>query len=166
MKTHWKKLINPDYLNEAEFYDENGELKKLIGTIKNVELTKITNPKGKTDELHVLYFNECKPLILSAKKNFQNIERALKTPFVEEWTGHKIELYYDPNVKFGSERVGGVRVSPMAPKIEKPVMNESHPNYDKFMAAIKSGTYTVEKALTQYDIESKLLTKLKKLDNA
>lgn len=36
------------------------------------------------------------------------------------WTGHKVTLYFDPNVSFGKERTGGTRISHMS-HIDKPL---------------------------------------------
>jgi hypothetical protein len=36
------------------------------------------------------------------------------------WTGHRVTLYFDPNVSFGKERTGGTRISHMS-HIDRPL---------------------------------------------
>ena len=59
MKTHWKKLIDHNFINEGDL--DNGNI---IATIKSVALEEVKNPKGKKDDLHILRFQEpnIKPL--------------------------------------------------------------------------------------------------------
>jgi hypothetical protein len=166
MKTHWRKFINDTYLNESDFYHhETGEVVTIIGTISKIENEKVTNPSGKSDELPILHFTEIKPLVLSAKINFRNIESALKTGFVEDWIGKRIEIYYDPNVKFGREKVGGVRVKPVAPKSNKPILNENHEHFDSIRQAIQSGARTLEQIKRKFELTDLIITKLTE-DNA
>jgi len=164
MKTHWRKIINQDYLNESDFYNENGDVITLIANIKSIKEQKVTNPGGKTDELLVLSFNECKPLIMSAKINFKNIESALKTPFIEEWIGKAIEIYYDPNVKFGRDKVGGVRIKPVAPKSVLPELTETHPHFNAIKDAIASGARTLDQIKRKFILTDSIITKLTETD--
>jgi hypothetical protein len=166
MKTHWRKFINDTYLNESDFYHpETGEVVTIIGTVSKIENEKVTNPSGKSDELPILHFKEIKPLVLSAKINFKNIESALKTGFVEDWIGKRIEIYYDPNVKFGRDKVGGVRVKPVAPKSNKPVLTEDHEHFESIRQAIQSGARTIEQIKRKFELTDLIITKLTE-DNA
>lgn len=165
MKTHWKKIINHDYLNEGDL-----DGKKLIATIKSVALKEVKGSKGKTEELHVLDFMEStiKPMILSAKQNFKNIESATGTPYIEDWVGKKIEIFYDPNVMFGREKVGGVRISPIAP--QKPKLTKEMPAYSKIVKSLKDGKTTWDIVREHYeitsDIETEINNELNPKDNA
>lgn len=107
MLTHWKKLNNPDYLGAYAF--ERGEEK--IATIKNVTRETVTGAEGKKSEETVIHFTQpLKPLILNST-NAKIIERVLKTPYIEEWTGHNIVLVVREVKAFG-ETVDAVRVKP------------------------------------------------------
>lgn len=165
MKTHWRKFINDTYLNESDFLNpETGEHMTVVGTITKIKTEKVTNPSGKSDELPILHFNECKPLVLSAKINFKNIESALKSSFIEDWQGKKIELFYDPTVKFGPQRVGGVRVKPVAPKANKPVLTEDHAHFQSIRDAIASGARTIEQIKRKFEITESIINKLTNKD--
>ena len=115
-KTHWKSLQNPKYIGSFEF--QPGEEKTL--TIKGVKKETVIGEGGRKDEEAVMHFAEpVKPMILN-KTNSKMIEKLLKTPYVEDWAGHKITLYVDPNVRFGGEITSGLRVRGKLPAEDKP----------------------------------------------
>lgn len=88
MPTHWKKLTNPNYLGAYSI--ENGQ--DLILTIKYVQEEKVICPDGKKDDCVVCHFSEnVKPMILNAT-NMKTITKLYKTPYIEEWTGKKIQI--------------------------------------------------------------------------
>ncbi len=118
--THWKKLTDPNYLGVWDMTNED-----LIVTIASVAEEKVIGPGGKEDVKPVMRFKEknIKPLILN-KVNQKQIAANLKTPYIENWVGKRIQLYGDPNVKFGREVTGGVRVRNFLPKASKTEANE------------------------------------------
>ena len=38
------------------------------------------------------------------------LEKLAGSSFMDEWVGMAVQLYFDPTVKFGKERVGGIRI--------------------------------------------------------
>ena len=67
--------------------------------------------EGEPEELKwVLDFVEAdKPLVLN-NTNAQIIAQIVKSEETDDWAGHQIVLYDDPNVSFGGKLVGGIRV--------------------------------------------------------
>ena len=111
-ETHWKSLTNPDYLGGYSL--EPG--KDLVLTIKQVRKETVTGPGGKKEECIVCHWQEDqKPMILN-NVNCKTITKLLGTPYIEQWSGHEIEIYFDPKVKFGSETTGGLRIRPQLPE--------------------------------------------------
>lgn len=111
MKTHWKKLTNPDYLG-AYAFDEG---KEMIVTIREVKPELITGQNGQKEEKVVAHFEgDVKPLILN-KTNLKAIEKALKTPYIEDWSGHNVQLYVEMVSAFGTI-TQAVRVRDFEPK--------------------------------------------------
>lgn len=111
MQTHWKKLTNPNYLGAYSI--ENNQ--DLILTIKNVREERVTGPDGKKDDCVVCYFYEnVKPMILNAT-NMKMITKLYKTPFIEEWTGKKIQVGIEKVKAFG-DIVDALRVRRVVPK--------------------------------------------------
>ena len=109
---HWKKTTNPDYLGTYAF-DRDQEI---IVKIKDLRQEKIHNPNGGSEEKMVMYFEgDVKPLILNTT-NMKNIEKALKTPYMDEWVGRKLQLYVDPAVSAFGQIVAAVRVRDFEPK--------------------------------------------------
>ena len=78
-----------------------------------------TAKEGAPEELRwCLHFDEVeKPLVLNST-NGQIIAGITKSEDTENWPGHKIVLYDDPNVSFGGKLVGGIRAR--APRQPRP----------------------------------------------
>lgn len=77
--------------------------------IDSIEIEEVENEDGKESK-PILYFQEkeSKPLILN-KTNAQTLEEEFGKDS-EDWRGHSIELYVDPSIKFGSRKIGGIRL--------------------------------------------------------
>ena len=111
--THWKKLTNPDYL--GAYVLQPGE--ELILTIKSVANEVVTGADGKKETCLVMRFIEnVKPMILNAT-NSKTITKLLMTPYVEEWSGRKIQIYSEKIKAFG-EVMDALRVRNFLP-VEK-----------------------------------------------
>lgn len=78
-----------------------------IGEIYQENIAK----EGAPEELKwCVRFPECeKPFVLNST-NGQIIAGIVKSEETDDWAGHKIVLYDDPNVSFGGKLVGGIRV--------------------------------------------------------
>lgn len=111
--THWKKLMNPDYLGSYAL--EPGQ--DLIVTIKSVGNEEVTGTDGKKEICSVIHFFEnVKPMILNATNN-KTIAKLFKTPYIEEWSGRKIQIYTEKVRAFG-EIWDALRIRPYLP-VEK-----------------------------------------------
>jgi hypothetical protein len=109
--THWKKLTNPDYLGAYAL--ELGQ--DLIVTIKSVANEVVTGTNGKKETCSVMHFTEnVKPLVLNAT-NSKTITKLLKTPYIEQWTGRKIQLYVETGIEAFGDIVDAIRVRPFLP---------------------------------------------------
>lgn len=108
---HWKKLVSdPKYLSEADFM----KMPEFAATISATTNEKVQNASGKSDKTVVHFAENIKPMVLNVT-NSKSIAKVAKTPLVEKWKGVRIQLYFDPKVKFAGDVVGGVRVRPFAP---------------------------------------------------
>ncbi|MBK7695511.1 MAG: hypothetical protein IPI30_14665 [Saprospiraceae bacterium] len=88
MKTHWKKLTNPNYIGAYSM----PEGKDLTVEITDVKREVVKGEGGKTDECTILYLKDSKPMILNVT-NSKMISKVHNTPFIEDWIGKKITLY-------------------------------------------------------------------------
>ena len=78
-----------------------------------------TAKEGAPEELKwVMSFHELdKPMVLNST-NGQIIAQIVGSEETNDWAGHKVVLYDDPNVSFGGKLVGGIRTR--APRNTKP----------------------------------------------
>lgn len=108
--THWKKLTNPDYLGSYSL--EDGQ--DIILTIREVKQETVTGPEGKQELCLVCHWQEnAKPMILNVT-NSKMIEKLLKTPYIEEWSGKRIQIGAEKVRAFG-EIVDALRVRAFLP---------------------------------------------------
>ena len=113
-ETHWKRLINPDYLS-AYSLDPG---KDMVLTIRQVKKEMVTGADGKKEECIVCYWQEeQKPMILNVT-NCKMIAKLLKTPYIERWAGHRIQIGAEVVSAFG-EKVEALRVRKSLPEESK-----------------------------------------------
>lgn len=113
-ETHWKRLINPDYLG-AYSLDPG---KDMVLTIRQVKKELITGADGKKEECIVCHWQEDqKPMVLNVT-NCKTISKLLKTPYIEHWAGHRIQIGAEMVSAFG-EKVEALRVRKQLPEDEK-----------------------------------------------
>ena len=138
--THWKKLHNPDYIG-AYAIEPNTEP---IVTIKSAGVESVTGASGKKEDCMVVHFVErwAKPLICNVT-NSKTITKVTGSPYIEEWSGKKIQIYVASINAFGEE-VEAIRIRPKAPKIEKPTLDSSHKQYDAIKAKLSANETTIE----------------------
>jgi len=142
MKTHWKKLDNPNYLGA---YSLLGVTDSMQLTINKVVVEEVKNSQG-SDTCKIAYFKEdVKPMILNTV-NCKAIEDTYDTPFIEDWSDKKITVYVKKIKAFG-EKMDALRVRP--PVTKKSINNE---RFSKSLQAIKNGQYTKEKLIEQFEL--------------
>ena len=112
-KTHWKKLTNPDYLGAYALEDG----KDVVLTINHVREEVVTGTGGKKDNCVVCHFAEnVKPMILNAT-NMKTITSLLGTPYIEDWSGKKIQIGIE-KVKYAGDLVDALRVRKFLPAVK------------------------------------------------
>ena len=110
-KTHWKKLVNPNYLGAYSIEDG----KDLILKIKAVRVEDIIGEAGRKDQGMVAHFHDSpKPMILN-KTNAKTVQKVVGSPYIEDWADHSIALYAT-TTRFGGDTVECLRIRPFAPK--------------------------------------------------
>lgn len=115
-KTPWKKIVSdPNFLGEADF--DAGEEK--VATIARVASNVTVQTADGKQSKSVVYFAEpIKPMILNVARA-KSIAKVTGSRFIEDWSGHKIQLYVDEHVKAFGDIVAAVRVRPTKPKEHK-----------------------------------------------
>ena len=110
--THFKRIINPDYLGAYSLEAGND----MILTISKVQPEELTTTDGKTKHGLVCYWAEDQlPMVLN-KTNAAAIAKLLKENDYTKWAGHRIQIYVDHQVKAFGEIVDGLRIRKKLPE--------------------------------------------------
>ena len=152
--THWKKAFNPEFLGAHDFQPKE-EITAIIEGFN--EAQEVTGTGGKKEVVTALFLKDYKPLILN-RTNAKLISKALKTPYMEQWTGKAIQLYVQPGVKAFGDVVDAVRVRPVAPKTELPPITPDR--FEKMLESIKAGKYSADQAKANFKLTEEQLTLL------
>lgn len=153
-KTHWKKLVNPNYLGA---YSLNPG-QELILTIKKVVREKVIGAAGKKEECTVCYFVEnVKPMIFN-RLNQKTISKIHGTPYIEDWEGKQIQVYAEMVDAFG-ERVEALRVRPTMPNKIKPELMFETDAYTKAVDFVKGGG-SIDDIKKKYTVTDEMFLKL------
>ena len=136
-KTHYRKVFKSDHLGVADLEDLMEAKSNMIFTITHVNQEIGARVAGKKGNFNIAYFKEdIKPFVLNAGNS-----KILKgfsggSSFVEDWGGITVQLYIDPNVRFGPEITGGVRINPNPPK-KREQLTPDHKAWNNAVAAFK-----------------------------
>lgn len=147
MKTHWKKLNNPDYIGAYELMvgDDPIELTVEIVSVTNETVTGLNNRR---DECIVARLKGQKPMILNAT-NAKMIAKIADSPYIEDWAGVKITLYVAKVKAFG-ETVDALRVKSKTTLQQD--MSPKHPKWKGAVKALKNGSTTIEAIKQVYNL--------------
>ena len=152
MKTHWKKLENPDYIGAYSLEDG----KDLVVTVETVKREMVIGQGGKKEECTIAHLKGQKPFILN-RTNMKMIQKIYDTPYIEEWTGKKLTLCVAKIRAFGEENVECLRIRPVAPELP-----ELKPNTTLWQEAIKalSNGFTIDQIKQKYTVSNSNQEKL------
>ena len=92
----------------------------VIVTIKSISEDNVAMENEEPEMKFILHFAEdIKPLVMNWT-NIQLCAKATGSEDTDDWKGKKIVLYNDPNVSFGGNITGGVRIRSAEQKAPKP----------------------------------------------
>lgn len=118
-KTHYRKVYKSDHLGVADLEDFIEAGSNLIFNVKCVRQEYGTKVAGRQIDANIAYFHEnIKPMVLNAT-NSGTMKKLTGSGFVEDWSNVAIQLYIDKNVKLKGETVGGIKISPNPPRMQK-----------------------------------------------
>lgn len=99
-----------DELGTSDYVTESDVTPPITVTIKTEELKNFAK-EGQPKEMKcVLGFSEIEKRFVCNKTNFKRIAQLLKESDSEDWVGKKIALWFNEDVEFRGEIVGGIRV--------------------------------------------------------
>lgn len=111
---HWKELTDSPYLGAYSL--QPGQ--EIVLTIKSVGSEVVVGNDGKKEQCVVCHWVENeKPMILN-NTNMKMISKVLKSPYLENWVGKKIQIGVDVVRAFG-DMVDALRVRNKVPSAKK-----------------------------------------------
>jgi hypothetical protein len=144
MKTHWKKLFNPNYMGAYSL--EPGQ--EIALTIARVVTEKVTNADGRAEDCMICYWKENeKPMILN-KTNATAVAKATGSNYIEEWIGNRVSIYL-ARVKAFGDTVEALRIREKAPQ-PKRTLNEAE--FARMKESIQSGKFSAESAKEKFSL--------------
>lgn len=100
---------NVDDLKQSRFLSKKDVAKPILVTIKGYEQVNVARQNAEPDMRYVLHFREdYKPMTLTPTRGSQ-IKAITGSKEFDDWIGHKIVLYIEETVEYGSEAIGGIR---------------------------------------------------------
>ncbi len=125
-KTHYRKVFKSDHLGQADLEEFKEEGSNLVFTIAYVKQEFGAKVAGKKIDANIAYFVEnIKPWVINAG-NCATMKKITGSFNVEDWQNTTVQLYVDPKVKLMGETTGGIKVSPLKPKIAKPLLTKDN----------------------------------------
>lgn len=137
--THYKSLVESDYLGQWDLVDADGNPRDAVVRIQKVERwqPEVKRKKRMPDGSYKPEPNKRIKITFAGKRKAwlagpvsQKAIADLYGPNVENWIGKAITLYPDLNVEMGGKKVGGIRVRPTVPRsapTEAPLDNPVDP---------------------------------------
>ena len=117
---HFKEFIDPNFLCNIDFLNNNGVYERKIVTIKGVTKEEIHNGKGGTELVATVHTVETKPFVLS-KKNLKTIIRITRKINTDDWVNQRLELFIAENLKAFGQMFDVIRVSDKIVPAAKPI---------------------------------------------
>lgn len=97
-------------LKDSKFLKKEDCGQGILVTIKGLTEENMAMEGAAPEMKWCLHFNEvAKPMTLNST-NAQIVAGIVKSEETDDWVGHRIVLYSDPNISFGGKLVGGIRV--------------------------------------------------------
>lgn len=111
-------MANINQMTESKYLKGGDVPNELVVTIQKVGKINIAKEGDDPDHKWALRFEELKkPMLLNAT-NIKRAAKATGSPETDDWVGKKITLYFDPDVEFAGNVVGGLRIKGSAPAPE------------------------------------------------
>ena len=157
-KHHYRNVAKSDHLSHADLEDmqENGHnLIFKISKSQQFQGKDLVEVAGRKINANIIHFDEngVKPMVVNIT-NGEAISKLAGSSFIEDWIGTVIKLYVDKNVRMKGETVSGIRVSPTAPKIEKPDLTMDNKSIDVIASYWNGGKK--DKVLSKFNVSKEI----------
>ena len=116
-------LVTSDYLKEADVTPP------IRVTIKSTEAKNMAKAGQPPQIKCVVAFEEVEKKLVCNVTNFKAIVKKTGEADSENWAGKQIDLWFNPDIEFGGDIVGGIRL--MTPQPTAPVVPTQAPAEDE-----------------------------------
>lgn len=146
MKTHWRKLENPEYLGS---WDLDGDT---VVEMQKVDTKIITGADGKQLKT-ILHLKGKKPMILNVinRLTIQHVH----SEFIEDWVGKLITIFPTKTKALGM-KMDCIRVRKYAPTSSEPAKPSkakiTDERLESAMQSIENLVYSSEELLTKFEL--------------
>jgi hypothetical protein len=158
-KTHFKKLMNPNYLGSWDV-PEGQEIEVVI---LRVEKELVTGAGGEKEECVVATLKEHKPFILNAT-NCKAIKKIFDSPYIEDWQNKSVRVRVEKVKAFGeihdALRVVNKKVA------QKPELTPEHEKWNGAVEALKNGKCNIDLIKKNFRLSDENSKKLEEVSNA
>lgn len=121
--------MNINELTSSKFLKKDDFPEPALCTITKVTKENVAKPTEDKKIRGIMFFDGYdKGLVLNAT-NLKRAAAAFESTDTDDWLMKNIVVYYDPNVEFGGDIVGGLRLR--APKAQKPATPARRPTFDE-----------------------------------
>lgn len=153
-KTHYKKLMNPNYLGS---WDVDPEVGYLDITIIRVDKELVSGIGGEKEECVVATLKDHKPMILNAT-NLKAIKKVFQSPYIEDWKNKTVRVQVEKVKAFG-DIWDALRI-----KVEKIDSRENltpdSPRWSGAVQALKDGKCKIDYIKKNFKVTAENIKKL------
>jgi hypothetical protein len=98
------------YVGNAKYLKKEDIPSPINTSILWTKEEEVTAPGKGTETRLVLYFDGLKKGLVLNTANAEALAEITGTDEYEQWSDVPIELYVDPDVKYGGKKIGGIRI--------------------------------------------------------
>ena len=122
------RLINE--FKNSRFLTKHDVDPPIVVTISKFEEMNVAPEGTKPDIRPVLFLQGRDRGLVLNWTNIQKIARILGQEDVDQWTGHRVVLYHDPDIAFAGKIVGGIRIREAPPEDDADPESDGEPDDD------------------------------------
>ena len=99
-----------DEMSNSDYMKRDDVTPPILVTIKSQEPKNMAQSGQPSDTKLIIGFEESDKKLVCNVTNFKNIRRITDEADSKDWIGKQIVLWFNPDIEFGGETVGGIRV--------------------------------------------------------
>ena len=123
-------MRNYDKYRSTKFIQKSDVERGALVTIDKVTEENVAPDWQAAEVKYVIHFEEDYKAWAPGIETLEVIKQIAGTGNVDDWSGTKLVLFVDPNVKFGAKKVGGIRCRAPKNQLQQEDVQVETPNGD------------------------------------